>query len=207
MPKVPAALAPVASGSSDGHGEPAVKKGGWASVASYSSSPPQPPSTPGWATVSQPPPPPPSLPPPPPQPHAHAAAPAFRTGGWSSLDASSSSLTQTAPPPLPPSQTPPSPISRGGWAAVPPSAYSQPQASPPVSALSSGAANPRGGWSSILQTNPTPPPAAMQTVVPTSTSNVNEAPTPVDKPKPAAKRQEAARSGWQQFKAGGARRR
>lgn len=116
-----------------------------------------------------------------------SSAPAFRTGGWTSLDSSASAHVPTPPPPpaagappppsMPANPPPPPPASRPSWSAV--GTAGQPSGS--------------GGWAPVSQ-------------APQSTAAVKP-PAAQSAPQGAA-RPEASRSGWQQFKAGaGANRR
>ena len=198
MPKQPSTLGSSAPGPSVVP-QDVPKKGGWATVGSSSFVAPGVTSigtaaTGGWAPVSQ-----------PPVaanvPHSNPA-PAFRTAGWTSLDASSTQFMEPTPS-LPPSPTPPSQsASRGGWTTTP-----TPTRLPPTEPPHSSPA--KGGWSSVAQ----PKPVGIQPAAESSTAPVVQ-PTQLPLPRaavppsqPAAQRQEAARSGWQQFKAGGSRRR
>ena len=117
------------------------------------------------------------------------AAPAFRTGGWSSLDT-------TSPASLP------APVTT-------PSTYPPQESTPTPASSSTGFA--RGGWSSVssdppADTPPSQPPTTQGPstgiVVPSSIQS-----TPRQKPAKTAERQESSRSGWQQFRSGGAGRR
>ncbi|CCM02209.1 uncharacterized protein FIBRA_04289 [Fibroporia radiculosa] len=211
------------------------KKSGWASISSTSpavSSPPAVPapvSGPGWAPVSAAPSSPRSSdrgwaaasdtahpasvsvhsqsPPtrtPPPRPSG--PAPAFRTGGWTSLDTGSVAdlppapvCPLPAPPPIavrPPS--PPLPVDPprvGGWSSV----------SAPATESS-----PRDGWNRVPSSVPSPESrTAPSTNVgpsehPQSVPNVGR--VPASHPKPRVP-QETSRSGWQQFRAGAPSRR
>lgn len=198
MPKQPSTLGSSAPGPSV-VSQDVPKKGGWATVGSSSSAASGVTSvgtaaTGGWAPVSQP-------PVPANVPHSNPA-PAFRTGGWTSLDTGNTEPMGPTPP-LPPPPTPPSQsTSRGGWTTTAP-----PMHLPPTEHVHPSPT--KGGWSSIAQ----PKPAGTQPAAESSTAPVAQAtqlPLPravIPPSQPAAQRQEAARSGWQQFKSGGARRR
>ncbi|EKM60892.1 uncharacterized protein PHACADRAFT_190019 [Phanerochaete carnosa HHB-10118-sp] len=106
------------------------------------------------------------------------SAPAFRTGGWTTLD---DSVTRSIPPPPQPHAPEPAapsplPAARSEWAAV-------------------GTAAPTAGsgvWAPAPPPPSNPPPAATPVAMPPATQNVPQ----------GAVRQEVSRSGWQQFKAG-----
>ncbi|KAF7789867.1 hypothetical protein EIP86_000815 [Pleurotus ostreatoroseus] len=181
------------------------KKSGWATVGDTAPPPPPPSNRPGWSNVPSaggpstahggwaPMPPTPALeptPPPPAGPAHMGPAPAFRAGGWSSLDADSTAPLATQPPPeassRPHAFNPPP--QRGGWAPAPSS--QQPPPPPPPQ---------RGGWAPAAVANePSTRPSQIppQHALPDTVSSA---------PQPA--RPEASRSGWQQFKAAGSRRR
>lgn len=175
-----------------------TRKTGWATVGSTepgAAAPVASSSQAGWATAghqhtavapSQPPST--AAPPPPPSSSHFGPAPAFTSGVWTSLDTGS-----TAPTP---------PTSSGPTVANVPT----PTVAPPPAQVS----NVRGGWAPAASAAtaqsefpataafqpPLAQPSQMTGVVPTQ-----QVPRP-PQPKPAV-RQEAARSGWQQFKSGG----
>lgn len=195
------------------------KKGGWATIGPSSMTALQPesssptgsaggqttqPSRSGWANVSQP------TSPLPPSSTQSGPPPAFRTGGWTSLDTGSTqapapvpvpppaSAPVPVPAPPPPSETaplPPAPT-RSAWSTV---------STPVQTNASSDPAAARGGW----QGTSTPAPTAPLTLSPPSHAGTAPPTQPPAEPRKSvpAKRAEASRSGWQQFKAGGARRR
>ncbi|KAI0768491.1 hypothetical protein BD413DRAFT_126422 [Trametes elegans] len=181
-----------------GPAEPA-KKSGWATVgASQPSS-----SGGGWATVSAlavppdpaPAPPPSSSahpPPPPPQRTDYSSAPAFRTGGWTSLETGGS--------------VPPPPTSTHALALPPPPANIAPPPAPPTAARGgwSTVSGPRSaGWQSVTPGVVPPPPSAPSfgTSAPSSALPVN--PTGRQQPPvPEPANKETSRSGWQKFRAG-----
>ena len=166
------------------------KRGGWASVKD---SQPASSSSGGWATAS-------AAPPvvnpstqassssrdvtEPHRPH-NTSAPAFRTGGWTSLETSvgmSPQSTSSTPPPPPPAslpapRPPPSNAVRSGWASI------------------SGPPEANSGWNAPPRA---PPPLASAQLPPIPA---------VSPPAPEPVRQESSRSGWQKFRAGGPGRR
>ncbi|KZT06381.1 uncharacterized protein LAESUDRAFT_726214 [Laetiporus sulphureus 93-53] len=156
------------------------KSSGWATVCSMAtSSTPAPPSTESTSRPagSQP---------------SSGPAPAFRTGGWTSLDTGS---TQPLPPassrpPEPPACVPPLPLTSGQLSSTPP-------ANPPLSlgGQSVASAPSQGGWARVSA------PQILPAAASTPSTAVAQPAVP---PRP---RQEAARSGWQQFKASGPGRR
>lgn len=107
---------------------------GWARVAP-ASDPPR--SSSGWAAV--PPAPMPATAAPPPPPASSNAPPAFRTGGWTSLETggrTDAPSSISVPPPVPQViAEPPPPPSRGGWA---PAAPAAPRAAPAIAAAGQG---------------------------------------------------------------------
>lgn len=180
------------------------RKAGWAAV-SPATKPETDSKRSGWAAVnpapplpSQPAPPPPNDPTPVAPLLSASGAPMFRTGGWTSLDSSSSrsdlpppspSSPSVPPPPPPVDDAPPPtdallppalPLNRHeshGRPALPPS-----DASPPV----------RQGWVTIQDSHPSPqslPPTSLRTSLPP--------------PPPVA----STKSGWQQWKQGNTSRR
>lgn len=170
------APAPAPTPSHSGPSAIGVKTSGWATVApnqssSCSDQSPQPPRShdlaPSSGNNSQ---------------YHPGPAPAFRTGGWATLDTGSSQSTPSDPPDV--SMDPPPAPRQGGWATVQPSSL-QPQSS-------------SSSWSSVS----TPPSWS-------DPSEVASTPTP-SQPQPPARlskqevivKQENQRSGWQQFRAG-----
>ncbi|KAI0690698.1 hypothetical protein BC835DRAFT_1363431 [Cytidiella melzeri] len=188
MPKPPAppATSTPQSSTAQDNSQSASKKGGWASVGSSSSSEiGASKQIGGWAAVSQ----------PPTLPHSShsTVAPAFRTAGWTSLDTGSSMPAMPAPPAPPPSALPPQlPASRGGWSSVSTSTL--------PTALT------RDVSSSSAQPDAAVHPYTAQ-LSSAAAAQVVQASTNTPKAQPVAKRQENARSGWQQFKASGPQRR
>ena len=120
----------------------------------------------------------------------HQPAPAFRTGGWSSID----STTQIPPPPPP---LPPRDVSASAVAEV--HRLPEPQVSGPLPM-------PTTSSSSVLpETVPQPPP-----VLPSSRTAIANSESLASKPSRSKKEREAelrenARSGWQTFQKGGRR--
>ncbi|EPT04143.1 hypothetical protein FOMPIDRAFT_1114366 [Fomitopsis schrenkii] len=183
------------------------RSSGWATVDSASSGSSQAPepkpteSRGGWAPVA--------TPPTPSQgsrttPHQSSGpAPAFRTGGWTSLETSSgeqappppaappalSSASQVQPPELaPPVPSPPSVTPSEGWASIP--------------GLDAAIAQPlQRGWRPVSSQASAGRPSNMGGLDGAPTPSAQSA-TPSRPQPPPAVRQEASRSGWQQFRAG-----
>ncbi|KAI0085639.1 hypothetical protein BDY19DRAFT_964910 [Irpex rosettiformis] len=204
MPKQTPALAPLASDSSvglQGTEQAHSVKGGWATVGSSSSQSTAgaivagSPSTGGWASVSQ---------------FSNVsstprtnATPMFHTGGWASLDASSSQPPGPAQSLPSPRASLPSLTSSGGWSAVSASTHT-----PALEHIPPAHTTDKGGWPNVAQLEPTLTAQSGTAPVIQPAQPPHELPSAViAAAKPAAQRQEAARSGWQQFKTGGPRRR
>lgn len=217
MAKPPISLvAPPASTAGDSEPKPpGFKKSGWASVGqsslpvdsplpaaspskwsegttvspvtdAASSQPTQ--SLGGWAPVVAPP----QLPPPPPTPQ-FSVPPAFRTGGWTSLDTGSTiqSVPSTSARPVP------SASAQGSL-----SLTSSPLPLASSSGASSGWSVPaqpsRNGWASMSSRSDPQPFSLPTSTVAEMTATPQRPPSP---PQTKAPR-EASRSGWQQFRAG-----
>ncbi|KAG2370180.1 hypothetical protein BDR07DRAFT_2922 [Suillus spraguei] len=188
------------------------KRPGWASLDSNASSAPS-------APLSPPPPPVVSLPPA----SRSAATPTFRTGGWTSLDVSSSQFltppppNNTAPPPPPPPNVtpPPPPVTSmnapplGGGppfspANVRPPSVPLPPCAPPPSGLPPFPPT-TGGWGpAALVSDPrnqsfAPAPTFSQPTPPVAASPPISTSLKATVPPPAAPQ---AKSGWQQWKQG-----
>ncbi|KZT74816.1 hypothetical protein DAEQUDRAFT_7917 [Daedalea quercina L-15889] len=182
-------------------------KGGWASVGTASSGSQSQESRPyenrgGWAPVSAPLVPSDANPSPPAPRRGSGPAPAFRTGGWTSLDTGS---IERAPPP--PSAAPPVPPS----APLPyPPVPTPPVPSPPSIPAAGGrslrpvsgfAAQPSlPGWRSASPQASAGRPSNLDDVDGAPMPHSRPVPSPYTQPPPA--RPEASRSGWQQFRAG-----
>ncbi|TFY59504.1 hypothetical protein EVJ58_g5735 [Rhodofomes roseus] len=179
----------------------ALRSSGWASVGSASSSSsqtrdPRPTETrEGWAAVPAPGDTASSDPPTSAPRQALSSAPAFRTGGWTSLD---TSIDERVPPPS--SDVPPPPQLPVSMPRV--SSSAETSGSWSSTSTSDIAAQPsQSGWRSVSSGER-----------PSTADGVDEAPMPVAHPAPRPQpppvvRQEASRSGWQQFRAGGRGRR
>ncbi|KAH9937492.1 uncharacterized protein B0H18DRAFT_1113319 [Fomitopsis serialis] len=204
----PTSVGPPSGPSTSGS---ASNSSGWASVrpASSGSSQSQEPrsseSRGGWAPVTAPPDPryttssnPPNTAPR----QAFGSAPAFRTGGWTSLDTSSGERA------LPPPSVPP-PLSH------PP--FSTPHVSSPAetagdwsSDTGSGAAvqPSQSGWQTVSSQASAERPSIPNPVDVDGTPVPAARPAPLSRPQPPPPpRQEASRSGWQHFRAAGPGRR
>ncbi|KAM5538228.1 hypothetical protein V8D89_008115 [Ganoderma adspersum] len=166
--------------------------GGWAPVSASTSSASAPTPTPPSASA--------------PAPRVdYTSAPAFRTGGWTSLETSNNA----PPPPVPaysspaappPCGVPPPPPSTGVIAPSPPPSTGIRQGWADVSVPSRG-----GGWNRIFPAGGPPsaqPSASLPPPAPPSASAaVSLRPPPQVTPAEPA-RQEGSRSGWQKFRAG-----
>ena len=170
-------------------------KGGWAPVSASAGPTPAPPSESVSASTSA------------PSRVNYTSAPAFRTGGWTSLETSDGgppppNLPYGGPPPPPPAYSgPPSAPSYG----VPPPPPASIPAPPPTSnePLQGWVSVPpqprRGGWNAVPPANAPPPSVAPAAPNPALATFASRPPPPAA---PAAPAQEASRSGWQKFRAG-----
>ncbi|KAI0651646.1 hypothetical protein C8Q79DRAFT_934373 [Trametes meyenii] len=190
------------------------KRSGWTTVGST-----QPPASTtstqgGWATASTPVSPPSIAPPPPPpstsgpatpQRADYSTAPAFRTGGWTSLDTSGPVpiLPGSLPsaPPLPPAIADGVPPSAYSTTAPPSSwqSFSPPQ--PSVSRTGNPAAQPFGPVGPQWQTGRAPATTAFPASPSSQPPSIPDRPVPPE-PVSASARKEDSRAGWQKFRAG-----
>ena len=167
------------------------RRAGWGTVGSTPSAPT---GSGGWSTISN--------QPPPPQPvssssnsnaqHSSVPAPAFRTGGWATLDTGSSQPTLPDPSDVRMSSPPPAPR-QGGWASV------QPTASQPAPSKWSSPSTP-SNWSSISGQAASTSTATLQPPQPQLQPQPQSQPSTRLSKEEATARQESSRSGWQQFR-------
>ncbi|TFY72630.1 hypothetical protein EVG20_g380 [Dentipellis fragilis] len=181
--------------------EPTPPKSGWAPVSAVA-----PPVPPRWASASAPRETPQSVPFPPPDAppmRSQQPAPAFRTGGWSSLD-----TTSQPPPPVPATTPLPPPMpnqqAAQGWAPQQPTSDN----SFPTGAWLSRNVGPPIRPSTERMQPPLPRTPQVSEVPMPSSSITNFVATPSKGPTPAPKKddkREKGRSGWQAFQRGGRR--
>ncbi|KAH9853196.1 hypothetical protein C2E23DRAFT_823624 [Lenzites betulinus] len=132
-------------------------------------------------------------PPGPPVPPTHVqanynTAPAFRTGGWTSLE-TGGAVPPPPPSPVPPQHAPPPP---GGYAPAPPP---PPTMGPQGGWAQAGAYPGAGGWQNAQPAGHPPPP-------PPASFGGPPGPPPVAARPPPPSAPNASRSGWQNFRAG-----
>ncbi|GLB36382.1 putative G-patch domain containing protein [Lyophyllum shimeji] len=233
VPLTPVDTPPTTNNTMDVDSTPAPpKKSGWAVVSGPAAQAPQSSSSrPGWTTVA-----PPSTPPPPrepsngapaattsaPLPSKSTSAPAFRTGGWTSLDTGSSQamppVPPTSAPPPPPAGPPPIPPPQEGRSNVSSGsgssgafhwrpATNHPMPSTPPPAIPPPAPS-RGGWSSIATNTGSSAWSGCSrgTVQPLPPSSAPP-PPPLTPPPSIPQPAQPVRTGWQQFQKSGPKRR
>jgi hypothetical protein len=193
MAKPPSTVATIAP-TIEGDRQAPPKQSGWASLTpATSEAPPRiavQPDAPrsSWATVGSPTPA--TIQPhyTAPTPPASNSAPSFRTAGWTSLDTGSSQPfpSDNNHPPQPPSHVPPPPPPGHG---------------PPPPAEAPPPAPTRGGWAPLHK--PVSGPSVERNQPPAPPVPSMHAPVPQASPVPAPK---GGRTGWQQFKQGGSKR-